>query len=171
MTTHRVMSAPGPGVGWFVRISAVTLGLANVVALPLWLGNPFALRDDTNFAEAITPVLIVVIAGLAISEACLRIFELPGRDFYRRYWIVVPSVCLGGVVVGAPLSIQFAIDGTLGADPPPGLFSDPATLLFAVVDTLPVGLVGAAFGLVLGLMVGLILALPLAAALGMLDDD
>ena len=73
--------------------------------------------------------------------------------------------------MGAPLSVQFTIDGTLAADPPPGSLSGPIPLLVAVVETLPYGLVGAAFGVVIGLMEGLVLALPLAAALGMLHDD
>jgi hypothetical protein len=171
MTTQRVMSAPKPGVRWFVRVSAVIVGLANLAALPLWFGNPFTLRDDTNFAEAITPLLIAVIAGLTSSEVCLRRFDLPGRSFIHRYWIVVVSVCLGGALMGAPLAVQFTIDGTLAADPPPGSLSGPIPLLVAVVETLPYGLIGAAFGVVIGLMEGLVLALPLAAALGMLHDD
>ena|SRR5215204_1013205 len=84
VTTHRVTSAPRLGVRWFVRISAVIVGLANLAALPLWLGNPYAMRDDTYFAEAITLLLIAVIAGLVISEVCLKKFELPGRSFSHR---------------------------------------------------------------------------------------
>lgn len=171
MATNRVTWVARPGKRWFVRISAVIVGLANLAALPLWLGNPYALRDDTNLAEAIIPWLVAVIAGLMISEVFLKRIELPGRNFSHRYWIVVVSVCLGGALMGAPLSVQFAIDGTLGADPPTGFYADPTALLVAVVSALPVGLVGAAFGLVIGLMEGLVLALPLAATLGMLHDD
>ena len=67
--------------------------------------------------------------------------------------------------MGAPLSVQFAIDGTLGADPPLGSLAGPIPLLVDIVATLRVG---AAFGLVLGLMEALV---PLAAALGVLRDD
>ena len=98
MTTHRATFTPRSGVRWFVRIFAVMVGLANLAALPLWLGNPYALRDDTNMVEAVTPWLIAVIAGLAISEVCLKNFELPGRRFLHRYWIVAVSVSLGGAL-------------------------------------------------------------------------
>jgi hypothetical protein len=171
MTTQRAISARGPGLRWLVRISAVVLGLANLAALPLWFSNPFTLRDDTNFVEATTPLLIAVMAGLAISEVCLRIFDLPGRSFVHRYWIVVVSVCLGGALMGAPLSVQFTIDGTLTADPPPGSLAGPIPLLAAIVATLPYGVIGAAFGLVIGFMEGLVLALPLAYMLGLLHED
>jgi hypothetical protein len=40
-----------------------------------------------------------------------------------------------------------------------------------VVSTLPVGLVGAAFGLVIGMAEGLVLAFPLAAVLGVLRSE
>lgn len=142
-----------------------------MVALPLWFGNPYALRDDTNFVEAITPFLIAVIAGLATSEVCLKIFDLPGRHFADRCWIVVGSVCLGGALMGVPLTVQFTIDGTLAADPPPGSLAGPVDLLVAIWETLPYGVVGAAFGVVIGLLEGLVLALPLAAALGRLRED
>lgn len=156
---------------WFVRISAVAFGLANLAALPLWFGDPFALREDNSLIVLIVPVLIAVIAGLATSEFVLRKFELRGRTFSQRYWIVVISVCLGGAMMGAPLSVQFAIDGTLGAEPSLAIYADPNVLFRALRSALPVGFVGAAFGVVIGLMEGLVLAVPLASALGLLDDD
>lgn len=93
---------------------------------------------------------------------------MPGRTFFYRYSVVATSVSLGGAIMGFPLSVQFAIDGTLGVDPPPSLYSDSFALLAAVVSTLPVGLVGAAFGLVIGMAEGLVLAFPLASVLGVL---
>jgi hypothetical protein len=67
-----------------------------------------------------------------------RAAELPGRGFWHRYGVVVTSVCLGGVVMGALLAVLHAIDGTMGTDLSPGeLFADPLAMLFAV----PAGLV------------------------------
>jgi hypothetical protein len=67
--------------------------------------------------------------------------ELPGRGFWHRYGVVVTSVCLGGVVMGALLAVLHAIDGTMGTDLSPGeLFADLLAMLFAV----PAGLVVAA---------------------------
>lgn len=160
----------GPGLRWFVRAVAVLVGLANLVALPLWFGDPYALRDETSTGEALVPVISTLVAGLVTSEIVLRVFELPGRTFFYRCMVVATSVSLGGAIMGAPLSVQFAIDGTLGADPSPSLYEDPFALLGAVAVTLPVGLVGAAFGLVIGMAEGLVLALPLTALLGVLRD-
>ena len=70
-----------------------------------------------------------------------RAAESPGRGFWHRYGVVVTSVCLGGVVMGALLAVLHAIDGTMGTDLSPGeLFADPLAMLFAV----PAGLVVAA---------------------------
>ncbi len=58
--------------------------------------------------------------------------ELPGGGFWHRYGVVVTSVCLGGVVMGALLAVLHAIDGTMGTDLSPGeLFADPLAMLFA----------------------------------------
>jgi hypothetical protein len=161
----------GPGLRWFVRATAVLVGLANLAALPLWFGDPNALRDDTSSGEVLVPVIATLIAGLATSEIVLRVFGVPGRTFFYRYSVVATSVSLGGAIMGFPLSVQFAIDGTLGVDPPPSLYADPFALLAAVVSTLPVGLVGAAFGLVIGMAEGLVLAFPLASVLGVLRSE
>lgn len=160
----------GPGLRWLVRDAAVLVGLANLAALPLWFGDPSALREDNSLIVSFAPVLIAVIAGLATSEVVLRVFELPGRNFSRRYTIVVISVCLGGAMMGAPLSVQFAIDGTLGAEPSLAIYKDPIVLRDALLSALPVGVVGAVFGLVIGMAEGLVLALPLTAVLGALRD-
>ncbi len=170
MVTRGATSTAGPRLRWFVRVAAVLVGLANLAALPLWFGNPYALRDETSLGETLAPVLAALIAGLATSEIVLRVFELPGRSSFYRYSVVATSVSLGGAIMGAPLSVQFAIDGTLGADPPPALYADPFALLLALVSTLPVGLVGAVFGLVIGMAEGLVLALPLAAGLGAIRE-
>ncbi len=151
------------GLRWFVRMAAVLVGLANLAALPLWFGDPAAMREDTSWLVSVAPVLVAVIAGMATSEVALRAFELPGRTFSQRYRI---SLCLGGAMMGAPLSMQFAIDGTLGAEPSLAPYADPAVLLGALLSVLPVGVVGAVFGLVIGLAEGLVLGLPLGAALG-----
>lgn len=160
----------GTGLRWFVRAVAVLVGLANLAALPLWFGNPSAMREDNSLIVSFVPVLIAVIAGLATSEVALRVFELPGRTFYQRYRIVVISVCLGGAMMGAPLSVQFAIDGTLGAEPSLAIYANPIVLRDALLSALPVGVVGAVFGLVIGLAEGLVLGLPLGAALGALRE-
>jgi hypothetical protein len=143
-------------------MAAVLVGLANLAALSLWFGDPAAMREDTSWVVSVAPALVAVIAGLATSEVALRAFELPGRTFSQRYRIAVISVCLGGAMMGAPLSMQFAIDGTLGAEPSLAPYADPTVLLGALLSVLPVGVVGATFGLVIGLAEGLVLGCPLA---------
>ena len=116
-------------------------------------------------------MLVTVVVSLATSEMVLRVFELPGRSFWHRYWIVARSVALGGALTGAPLAVLYAIDGTLGADPTRSVYAILYADLLSLLGALPIGLVGAVFGLVLGLAEGVVLGLPRAAALGALSDD
>ncbi|MDP9479840.1 MAG: hypothetical protein M3R38_29965 [Actinomycetota bacterium] len=162
-----------PGLRWFVLVAAVLGGLANLPVVILWVvgGLEVLAGAGASLGEILPSALIALIASLATSEIVLRVFELPGRSLGHRYGVVVASVCLGGVLMGAPLAVLYAIDGTLGADPTRSvyaiLYADPVALLGVV----PVALIGAVFGLVIGLAEGLILGLPLAAALGALSDD
>jgi hypothetical protein len=103
MVARGVAWMAGPGLRWFVRSAAVLVGLANLAALPLWFGDPYALRDETSAGEALVPVISTLIAGLATSEIILRVFDLPGRTFFHRYAVVATSVSLGGAIMGAPL--------------------------------------------------------------------
>lgn len=140
------------GLRWFVRVAAVLVGLANLPVVIVWVvgGLEVLAGAGASLGETLPTVLIAVIASLATSEIVLRVFELPGRSSGHRYGVVVTSVCLGGALMGAPLAVLYAIDGTLGADPTRSvyaiLYADPLALLGAV----PVALVGAVFGLVSG---------------------
>jgi hypothetical protein len=160
------------GLRWFVRVVAVLVGLANLSVVILWfVGGLYTLAGDgASLREALPSVLVTLIASVATSEIVLRVFELPGRSFTHRYKTVVMSMCLGGMVMGALLSVLYAIDGTMGADPSREFYADLLKNPIALLGAVPVGLVGAGFGLAFGLTEGLILGLPLAAALGRLGN-
>jgi hypothetical protein len=161
---------------WFVRVAAVCVGLANLVAVILWfVGGLYILggEDASSLGEALPSVLAAVVAGLATSQIVLRAFELPGRGFWHRYRVVVMSVCIGGAIMGGLLGWVFSVDGTLSPEPPPGVYAgDPLLLLGDVARVLlGAGLVGAVIGSAVGLAEGLVLGLPLAALVGALRDD
>ena len=137
--TRRVVSygtrwVAGIGVRRFVRTTALLVGLANLAALPFWFGYPFALTGEEPLDLVLLPALATVIAALATSELVLRATRLPGRGFAYRYPIAAGSVCLGGMMLGAPLGVMFGVDGTLGADPSPAFYEDPVALLGALVS-------------------------------------
>ena len=160
----------------FVRAVAIFVGLANVLAVVvLFVGGLRVLggEDASSLAEALPSVLAAVLAGLATSEIVARVFELPGRGFWRRYAVVVASVCIGGAIEGAMLGWVFSLDGTLFPEAPPGAYAGDPLLLLGDLARLLVGagLVGAVVGLATGLAEGLALAFPLAAVLGALSDE
>jgi hypothetical protein len=161
-----------PGLRWFVRGSAVLVGLAGMVGVVAWwVGGLYVLggEDESSLREAVPSVLAAVAAGLLTSEIVLRAFDLPGRDFGHRYGMVVVSVCIGGAIEGAMLGLVFSLDGTLFPEMPPGTFvADPLGLVGVSLGS---GLVGAVIGLVVGLAAGVVLGLPLAKLLGSLPDE
>src|SRR5918998_1847984 len=163
-----------PGLRWFVTVSAVLVGLANLVGVVLWfVGGLYVLGGEgaSSLWEILPSVLVAVVASLVSSQIVLRAFELPGQGFRHRYRVVVMAVCIGGMIEGGLLAWVFSLDGTLFPDPFPSFYAHPVALLGALLYTLLVGLLGAGIGLVIGLAEGLALGLPLAAVLGMLRSD
>ncbi|HEX6711122.1 MAG TPA: hypothetical protein VF068_12395 [Rubrobacter sp.] len=159
------------GLRWFVRVAAVSIALANLVGVVLWLfGGLRALGGEgaASSREALPSVLVAVIAGLAASQWVLWVFDLPGRGFWHRYRVVVESVSVGGVMEGVLLGWVFSLDGTLFPEPPPGFYTEhPLGLLLDLAWALLAGgFGGATIGLALGLAEGLVLGAPLAAVLG-----
>ena len=162
-----------PVLRWFVRGSAVLVGLAGMVGVVAWwVGGLYVLggEGESSLREAVPSAIAAVAAGLLTSEIVLRAFDLPGRDFGHRYGVVVASVCVGGAIEGAMLGCVFSLDGTL--------FPEAASLRAFAADPLGLagvsigsGLVGAVFGLVVGLVVGVALGLPLAPLLGAFPDE
>ena len=160
-----------PGLRWFVRVAAVLLALASLVGVIVWdVGGLRVLggEDESSLSEAVPSVVAAVLAGLLTAQIVLRAFELPGRGFWHRYWVVVASVCIGGAIEGAMLGWVFSLDGTLFPEAPPGDYPGGPLLLLAdlVRLLLGAGLVGAVLGLVAGLVEGLVLGVPLAKLLG-----
>jgi hypothetical protein len=162
-----------PGLRWFVRGSAVLVGLASMVGVVArWVGGLYVLggEGESSLREAVPPAIAAVAAGLVTAEIVLRAFDLPGRDFWHRYGVVLASVCLGGAIEGAMLGWVFSLDGTLfpGAVRPADLVADP---LGVVGVSLGSGVVGAVIGLVVGLALGVVLGLLLAPLLGAFPDE
>ena len=163
----------GPGLRWFVRGSAVLVGLACMVGVIVWdVGGLYVLggEDESSLREAVPSAIAAVAAGFLTAEIVLRAFDLPGRGFSHRYGVVVASVCIGGAIEGAMLGWVFSMDGTLfpGAVRPADLLADP---LGVVGVSLGAGCVGAVFGLAVGLAAGVVFGLPLAMLLGALPDE
>jgi hypothetical protein len=147
-------------VATFARLSAVSVGLANLAVLAGLFDSDSPLRrGEVAVGEALPPVLILVVAGLLTSEIVLRTFKPLREKFFERYSFTVLAVCLGGMLMGGLLAGLFALNGVL--------FPKPSTILQGIVAALMSGLVGAAFGLGLGLAEGLVLAFPIAAILGL----
>ena len=161
-----------PGLRWFVRGSAVLVGLACMVGVVAWwVGGLYVLGGGggSSLLEAVPSATAAVLAGLLTAEIVLRAFELPGRDFGHRYGIVLASVCIGGAIEGAMLGCVFSLDGTLFPEMPPG--STVADPLGLVGVSLGSGAVGAVIGLVVGLALGVVLGLLLAPLLGAFPDE
>jgi hypothetical protein len=175
MVSHRATWTTRTGVRWFVRITAVLVGLANLGGVIIWfVGGLYVLggESESSLSKAIPSVIAVVLSGLATSQIVLRAFELPGRGFWHRYSVVAMSVCIGGAIEGGLLACVFSLDGTLFPEPPPGFYAEHPLLLFGGLGYIMlVGLLGAGIGFVIGLAEGLILGLPLAAMLGTLGDN
>jgi hypothetical protein len=159
-----------------VRGTAVLVGLASLIGVVVWfVGGLYVLGGESasSLREAIPSVMAAVLAGLLTSQIVLRVFELPGRGFWHRYWIVVMSVCMGGAIEGAMLGWVFSLDGTLFPAVPPGAYAGTPLGLLGVLARvlLGAGLVGGVLGLVAGLAEGLVLGVPLAKLLGALSDE
>ena len=162
------------GTRWFVRAAAVIVGLVNLRVFVLVFGFPsggdgsWLLGAGVSFPDALPSAIAVVIAALATSEVSLRRFrrDVVSEDYALRYAAAFRALCVGGALAGALLAVLWAVDGTVGAAPPAGYFSNPVDLLGAVVGSWRVGILGAAIGGFFGFLEGALLAFPLAAALG-----
>ena len=149
----------------FVRIVAVLVGLANMLAI----GNPADVVGSAGAQSAASVLgngLTAVLAGLVASEVVLRIGRSAlGGGFLARYGITVLGLCLGGAILGgASLVIPALLSYGPGAqDGPEG------GILFMAYAVLAYGLFAAVVGGALGALEGLILGLPLAAIVGKLN--
>ena len=172
MISSRAARTTGLGLRWFVRGSAVLVGLACMVGVVVWfVGGLYVLggEDDSSLREAVPSGIAAVAAGLLTSEIVLRAFDLPGRGFGHRYGVVA-SVCIGGAIEGAMLGCVFSLDGSLFPEAASlgALATDPLGLVGVSLGS---GAVGAVIGLMVGLVVGVALGLPLAPLLGALPDE
>jgi hypothetical protein len=173
MISSRAARTTGLGLRWFVRGSAVLVGLACMVGVVVWfVGGLYVLggEDDLSLRKAVPSGIAAVLAGLLTSEIVLRAFDLPGRGFGHRYGVVVASVCIGGAIEGAMLGCVFSLDGSLFPEAVSlgALATDPLGLVGVSLGS---GAVGAVIGLMVGLVVGVALGLPLAPLLGALPDE
>jgi len=166
----------GLGLRWFVRVAAVIVGLASMVGVIVWdVGGLYLLggEEESSLWEAVPSTIAALLAGLATAEIVLRVFELPGRGFWRRYGVVVASVCIGGAIEGWLLGFVFSMDGTLFPEAPPGFYAEHPRVLLGdlAYSLLGAGAVGAVIGLAVGLVLGVVLGAPLAMILGAFSND
>lgn len=166
------------GPRWFVRVVAILVGLANLVVLvhlfggtPDWSGSIWedvtrkSMWEEVTLNEALAPVLVTVLSGLAISEVVLWGFrrELFSKRFDQRYVGTMVAVSLGGALMGALLAAVFVLQGSLGST----YMLTPAQRVPAALYT---SILGVMYGGGLGLVEGVILAYPLAHVLGRFGD-
>ncbi len=149
----------------FVRIMAVLVGMANLVAY-LFVGSSEALiGDDAGELPAWPYILLLVFfsaaVGLVVAEVLLRLLRpaLEG-NFLRRYTATVLSYCIGGTLSVVLLTVTIILYATLTSQ---DAFSVSTTLLLGASFAVYVGL--------LSLVEGLVLGLPLAGLLGMFRDE
>jgi ABC-type glycerol-3-phosphate transport system permease component len=163
------------GPRWFVRVVAVSVGLANLVVLVHLFGgySPDPSRtvweditrksmwEGVTLNEALAPVLVAVLSALATSEIVLRAFgrSVFSERFDQRYAAAAFGVCLGGALMGASLAAVLIFQGSLGSS----YMLAPAQRIPAALYTSVLGYV---IGGVLGFLEGMILAYPLAHILG-----
>ncbi len=147
-------------VTMFLRIVAISVGLANIYIVGLIGGAPAIPTNLTSSpALLLATVLYAVVAGLVASEVVLRFMRPALRDgFFLRYIVMVLVVSLGGVIFGALVALGALFEGSL----------EMADRIIVFVVS---GVVGALFGGTLGAVEGLILGLPLAAILGLFRND
>ena len=76
-------------------------------------------RGEVAPGEALIPLLVVLLAGLASAEIVLKkLGPLVRADgFYERYATVLVAVSLGGTFSGGLLAAAWHLDGTLAAMP------------------------------------------------------
>ena len=91
----------------FARLTAVVVGLANLVVIAGWNGAPFLWWMDLAWTEALPSVLLVAAAGLLTSEIVLRKLRPFRESFSDRYGIMVAALCLGGTLTGSS-SLSFS---------------------------------------------------------------
>ena len=178
MEPGRARRGMGPGVRWFVRVTAIIVGLVNLRVFVWAFGYPsegqgtWLLGAGISWFDALPSVLTVVVAALVTSELSLRRFreDIASTDYALRYAAAFRALCIGGALTGALLSVLWGLDGTIGPDPSAGDFANPLVLLAAVAASWRVALLGAGVGFVFGFLQGAVLAFPLASALGPLGD-
>ena len=105
-----------------------------MIGVVVWdAGGLYVLGGESasSLRKAIPSVMAAVLAGLLTSQIVLRVFGLPGRGFWHRYWVVVMSVCMGGAIEGAMLAWVFSLDGTLFPAVPLGPMRGPPSAFSA----------------------------------------
>ena len=65
-----------------------------------WNGLKLLAGDGASLLDALHSTVLAVISGLATAQIVLWAFDLPGRDYWHRYRVVVASFCLGGAIMG-----------------------------------------------------------------------
>ena len=142
----------------FLRITAILVGLANLIFFTAMGDFPPVRVGDVAWLQVFALVLVAVVAGLLISELLLGPMRrfLEGA-FFWRYAAIAFGVCLGGAVSGALLPLSALID----LSPP---LAERAGIALAGAVYIGIG------GTLVGLVEGLVLAFPLAALLDLFRD-
>ncbi len=150
----------------FARLAAIIFGAVNLAVLAgLFDADSSLRRGEVTPGEALLPVLVVVVAGLASVEIVLKKLGplVHARGFYDRYAAVLVAVSLGGAFSGGLLAAVWHLDGTVAAM--------PASVYDMTVGTLFMVLLGVVFGGGLGSIEGLVVSFPLAAILGLFGRE
>ena len=151
------------GPRWFLRGVAVLVGLANLVVVGIrmfgLLYPSSTVWEEVTLNEALAPVLVAVLSGLATAEILPRVFrrELSSERFGQRYGAVVLGVLVGMALMGGLLAAVFALQA---------LANEPLTLAVLVASVVSTSFYGVVVGGMLGLVEGVVLAFPLAYILG-----
>lgn len=146
----------------FVRVAAVFIGMANLVAYLLISSSEALVGDDAGEGPGWPYLLLLglfsVLVGLLTAEILLR---LPGPilegSFLRRYAAAVLGCCVGGVLSVVPWTVVIISYATLTSQE-----------AFSVSTSLALGGYFAVCAGLLGLAEGLFFGVPLAFISGCL---
>ena len=144
----------------FVRVSAVLVGTANLLAvgaISLWLAATGAEEfEGLNGYHVLLGLSVAAAAGLTAAEVILRFARraLRGR-FFSRYAAMALGVRLGGALTVPIPALLVAV--------PIGIAGPSGNVLLPVV-------VFTIYGGLAGMIEGLVLAIPLAGFLGRFGD-